>query len=72
MLLAACLGLDIDAAAGRVTLSRPILPDFITELSLHDLTVGDGRLDVVLRGHGENVAASVVRRVGAVELVVRS
>jgi glycogen debranching enzyme len=72
MLLEACLGLSIDAPARRITLARPILPDFLTELVLEDLTVGDARLSLVLRGHGEDVAASVVRRVGQIELLVRS
>ena len=72
MLLEASLGLSIDAPARRITLLRPILPDFLTELTLEDLTVGDARLSLVLRGHGEDVAASVVRRVGQIELLVRS
>jgi glycogen debranching enzyme len=72
MLLEACLGLSIDAIAGQVTLSRPMLPDFLSELVLEDLHVGDARLSVMLRGHGEDVAASVVRRTGRVELLVRS
>jgi glycogen debranching enzyme len=72
MLLEACLGLSIDAPRRQVTLSRPVLPDFLPELALEDLTVGDASLSVVLRGHGEDVSASVTRRVGQVELLVRS
>jgi hypothetical protein len=72
ILLEASLGLSIDAPARRITLSRPILPDFLTELVLEDLTVGDARLSLALRGHGEDVAASIVRRVGQIELLVRS
>jgi glycogen debranching enzyme len=72
MLLEASLGLSIDALARRITLSRPMLPEFLTELVLEDLHVGDAHLSMMLRGHGEDVAASVVRRTGPVELLVRS
>jgi glycogen debranching enzyme len=72
MLLEASLGLSIDAPGRRITLSRPMLPDFLSELVLEDLHVGDARLSVMLRGHGEDVAASVVRRSGPIELLVRS
>ncbi len=70
--LAACLGLRFDVAERSVVFDRPRLPDFLGEVTLHNLTVGDGRISVVLRRMGNEVAMNVLRRDGAVHAVLRS
>jgi glycogen debranching enzyme len=69
MLLAACLGLSVDAPAGRVSLSRAVLPESIDSLRLMNLSVGDATLDLLLTRHQYDVGITVLRRVGDVELV---
>ncbi|KKW91790.1 amylo-alpha-1,6-glucosidase [Sphingobium chungbukense] len=60
-LIQSCLGLRIDAAARKVKLENPELPDFLNDLMLHNLPVGPTRLTIAL----ERLAGTVVaRRVG--------
>ena len=61
--------MSIDAAAGRITFARPALPDSIDCLQLTNLVVGAARVDLRLERHPRNVAVSVVRRDGDVEVV---
>ena len=69
MLLASCLGLRVDAPAGRVTLSRSVLPESIDTLRLTNLSVGSATLDLLLTRHQYDVGITVLRRVGDVEIV---
>jgi glycogen debranching enzyme len=71
MLLGACMGLDIDAAARRIDLRQPVLPDFLQWVRLENLSVGDASVDLLLDRHPNNVGVSVLRRTGEVELVVK-
>jgi glycogen debranching enzyme len=67
--LQACLGLRIDAVAGRLELHDPVLPEFLDTVTLDGLTVGAGSVDLVLRRHGDDVAVHVARRRGDVAVV---
>ena len=69
MLLASCLGLTVDAPAGRVSLSRAVLPESIDSLRLLNLSIGSATLDLLLTRHEHDVSITVLRRVGEVELV---
>jgi glycogen debranching enzyme len=71
MLVQACLGLTIDAPERRLCFTCPVLPPFIEELSIEQLTVGDACLDVTFRRYAGDVAMNVTRRVGDVEVVIR-
>ncbi|HEX3448215.1 MAG TPA: hypothetical protein VHS97_08160, partial [Isosphaeraceae bacterium] len=64
LLLQASLGLEIDAIAGRVVFSRPALPLALPELRIFDLNVGNGRVDLLLTRHDEDVSVRVSRRQG--------
>jgi glycogen debranching enzyme len=64
LLLQASLGLEIDAIAGRVVFSRPALPLALPELRIFDLEVGNGRVDLLLTRHDEDVSVRVLRRQG--------
>ena len=70
MLLAACLGIAIDAPARRVSLHRPVLPDFIDEIVVRRLCVGDTSTDLRFERHGRDVGVHVVRREGPLEVVM--
>ena len=70
LLLQACLGLDIDAPAARVHLRQPVLPEGLGHLRIRNLTVGDARIDLVLKRHGDDVGVHLKGREGEVEVVV--
>lgn len=70
LLLAACLGLDIDAPARRLHLRQPALPESLGHLAIRNLTVGHARVDLVLRRHGDDVGVHLERREGEIEVVV--
>jgi glycogen debranching enzyme len=70
LLIQAALGLDIDASQNRVTFSRAVLPESIDRVYLTNLSVGDARVDLQLERHANDVAVSVLKREGTVEVVV--
>ncbi len=70
-LLQASTGLEMRAGAGEISFNRPQLPDFLDELCLHGLRLGDGSADVMLRRHGDDVAVTVTAQSGAVKVVAR-
>ena len=68
LLLQACLGVEIDAPNRRVLFDRPHLPASLHAVTLHDLRIGDARIDVACRRHGGDVALQLERRDGRVEV----
>jgi glycogen debranching enzyme len=68
LLLEACLGLRIDAAARRVSFSKAVLPESIGWLRLVNLSVGDASVDLLLTRHTYDVGVTVLRRDGDVEI----
>lgn len=70
LLLQACLGLSIEAQTRRVRCSWPVLPASIDEVTVRNLAVGDGTIDLVFRRTDGDVAMNIARREGAIETVV--
>ena len=69
-LLQAALGLEIDPVAEQLRLRNPRLPNFLDEVTLRNLQVGDSSLDVAISRDGETVAVSVLRALGSIEVSV--
>jgi len=69
MLLASCLGLEVDAPAQRVSISRAVLPEPLDWVRLTNLAIGNASLDLLLTRHQYDVGITVLRRVGDVEIV---
>ncbi len=69
LLLQASLGLDVDAGKRRITFRQAALPESIERLRVTNLVVGDARVDLALERHANDVAVSVLSRVGDVALV---
>jgi glycogen debranching enzyme len=69
MFLSACLGLHIDAAARRVSLRRSTLPPGVDWIRLTNLSIGDGRVDLLLTRHPHDVGIQVLHREGHVEIL---
>ncbi len=63
-LLQACMGLRFDPENRHVIFNRPVLPEFLDEVKLTGLSIGDARMDVQLRRTGTDVAVNVLSRKG--------
>jgi glycogen debranching enzyme len=69
MLLQACLGLDVRGAERKVVFADPVLPEFLREVHIDGLRVGEASVDLYLVRHREDVGINVVRREGRVNVV---
>lgn len=63
-LLQACLGLKFDHRSSEIRFDRPRLPDFVGEVLIRSLQIGDSRMDILLRKHEADVALNVLKREG--------
>lgn len=68
MLLQACLGLSIRTHPARVRFFYPVLPDFVREIHVEDLRVGDARVSLTVARYREAVGVHVVDKEGEVEV----
>ncbi|MEN9253724.1 MAG: hypothetical protein Q6K26_02430, partial [Gloeomargarita sp. SZTDM-1c_bins_89] len=71
LLLQACLGLEIEGATQRVYLQQPTLPLWLPHVTLQNLTVGTGAIDIGLYLHHGGVSINVLGRRGRVDLIVQ-
>jgi glycogen debranching enzyme len=69
-MLATSLGLIPDAINRRLEVCRPMLPDWLREVTLRGLRVGDASIDLRYRRTGDETLVGLVARRGDVELVV--
>ena len=69
-LLQASIGLAIDAIKQRITLTNPVLPQFLDQVRIRNLQVRDASVDLLLFRSGETVAVTVARRTGDVDVIV--
>ncbi len=70
-LLQASLGLSFDVHNKAIVLQHPRLPEFLDEVRLHRLRLGEDSVDLLLRRHQDDVAVNVLRRTGDVVIDVR-
>jgi glycogen debranching enzyme len=68
LLLQACLGLDVNGAAGRISFTAPLLPESLAEVFIRNLRVGEAVVDLRLVRHDRDVGINVQRREGDVEI----
>ena len=64
LLVQACLGLAVSAPERQLCFSYPQLPEFLRELHVTDLRVGEAVLDLRFLRHGQDVGIHVLRREG--------
>jgi glycogen debranching enzyme len=69
LMLAASLGIHIDAPARRISFARGRLPESIDWIRLTDLKVGDATVDLQLERHPHDLGVTIIRREGDVEIV---
>jgi glycogen debranching enzyme len=70
LLVHAMLGVTFDTAARRIRLVRPALPEFIGDVTVRNLSLGDTRVDFTLRRHGTRLALQVLRAAPGVEVAI--
>jgi glycogen debranching enzyme len=70
LLLQACLGLSIGALEPRIWFHRPRLPDFLGRITITNLSVAGASVDLELTRHDDDVGIRVLRREGAVDILV--
>ena len=66
------LGITIDALDRQIVLAHPVMPEGFEEIRVRNLSVGEASVDFTVRRHGGSVSASVERRDGKLDLVIRS
>lgn len=70
-LLQSVLGLSVDGMRGRIVFDHPVLPDFLKEVHIRDLSAGSsGKVDVLLTRYERDVGVDVIHRDGPVEVMV--
>lgn len=69
LLVAACLGISIDAVGNRVVFRNPILPEPVKRVSIRNLRVGNSELDLSVRRYSAGTTVRVERRDGDIEVL---
>ena len=69
-LFESCLGMRIDGAGACVRFRSPCLPDSLRRVTVRNLELPHGALDFTAERHDGGVAIAVLRREGAVRVVV--
>jgi hypothetical protein len=59
------LGIRPEAPAGLLHVRNPVLPDFLNELTVTNLAVGDARVALHFRRHGNRTLANLLAATGA-------
>ena len=69
-LIEAALGLRFDHAKNEIRFEDPRLPNFLNELCLRELRLGDSTISVRLQRHGDDVSLNVLERSGDARVLV--
>lgn len=69
LLLQACLGLEVRGADRKLVFTNPYLPEFLKELRIKQLRVGEATLDLSLTRHERDVGINVLFREGHADVV---
>jgi glycogen debranching enzyme len=65
LILQATLGLRPEAPSGILHVRNPVLPDFLGELTISGMAVGDSRVALQFRRHGQRTLANLLSVEGA-------
>jgi glycogen debranching enzyme len=68
LLLQAVLGMKIEAAASRVLFARPVMPEFLDYISIKNLQVNGGSVDLFIERRARFATVEIERQVGQVEV----
>jgi glycogen debranching enzyme len=70
LLLQSCLGLSINAPETKICFYRPLLPEFLQEIRIKRLAVGEASVDLSLQNYGHDVGIDIIQREGPVEIAI--
>ncbi|HWG78905.1 MAG TPA: amylo-alpha-1,6-glucosidase [Stellaceae bacterium] len=70
--MGAALGVSFNPAAGEIRFTRPALPDFLDEVTLEHLRMGDVSVDLLFRRYRRDTSLNVLRKAGEAEIVLVS
>jgi glycogen debranching enzyme len=70
MMLQACLGMSIHAEPSRITFDRPHLPEFIREIRLCEIQVGQAKIDLLLERYQHDVGITILRKTGQIAVMI--
>jgi hypothetical protein len=71
LLLQACLGLTVQARNSTILFSNPLLPEFLQEITITNFKIGQASMDLSLQRYARDVGIDLVRREGAIDILVR-
>ena len=69
-LVQACLGLSFKPGIDTVRLDRPMLPGFLDQLTLRNLSLNGGRLSLTIRRSGGQVSIETIDRRGDIQVTM--
>lgn len=69
-MIQACLGLTFSAEKPQIRFYHPQLPDYIDWMRIEGFRFGDGRVDLVLRRHHNDVGINVERKEGDIDVAI--
>jgi glycogen debranching enzyme len=69
-LIEAALGIEFDPRAGEVRLRNPRLPEFLDEVIVRNLQLGESSVDFMLRRHGDEVSLQILHTRGTIQVSV--
>jgi hypothetical protein len=68
-LIQSVLGLGFDFDPARISFHQPMMPDFLEEIQIRKLALGDATADVALRRSGEEAAVLLLGRRGNIRVL---
>lgn len=71
MLLQASLGMSIDGPNRTISFRHPCLPEYLRELRISNLHVGDACVDLLFQWHTRDVGVNVLRKEGDLSVSIR-
>lgn len=69
-LVGAMLGFSFNSNMRQIRLTRPILPNFLDAIEIHNLQFAGGSVDLLFRRHTRDVALNILRKDGNVEVLL--
>ncbi len=69
-LLYACIGLTFSPAKPQLLFEHPVLPEYLKWVSVRNLQVGAGSVDLMLTRHAYDVSINVTKKVGDVDVAI--
>ena len=71
-MLESCIGIHFDCRNSQIRFTHSVLPQFLDEVVLRGLTIGEESLDVALLRDGDGIVVKALSRKGAVDLLATS